>query len=73
MKRLFYGFLLSVLLVLLSACKADGSTKATDSGTTVMDGRNDETMAEGIVTNVLSTLEKLHDMDVVVWVPALVY
>ncbi len=30
-------------------------------------------MAEGIVTNVLSALEKLHDMDVVVWVPALVY
>lgn len=30
-------------------------------------------MAEGIVTNVLSTLEKLHDMDVIVLVPALVY
>lgn len=30
-------------------------------------------MAEGIVTNVLNTLEKLHDMDVVVLVPALVY
>ncbi len=51
MKRLFYGFLLSVLLVLLSACKADGSTKATDSGTTVMDGRNDETMAGKGVLN----------------------
>lgn len=28
-------------------------------------------MAEGIVSNVLNAVEKLHDMDVVVWVPAL--